>query len=312
MTERIEERIAALAERSLLREAEAGPKPGLVDRFGPGAHADMDIGHFRLSARALGPFFGRMAAIATRTRGEELARALRAEGLAAEAAMLEATGGVNTHRGAIWSLGLLSAAAGALAAGTGHLPSGEAACLEAATLARAIVDQEPDRRLSGAAESKGLAARRAYGLRSARDEALEGFPAIVGGSLPAGRALSSGRARQAAGEDALVLTILVAVMTRLDDTCIAARGGPDALRDARRAAAAVMAAGGPAGPGGAALYDVMRKDFARRRLSPGGAADLCAATLFILELEGELTTFRPVARHLATFPRPLADAAASG
>lgn len=280
MTERLEARIAALAERSMLREAEAGPKPGLVDRFGPGAHADMDIRHFRLSARALGPYFGRMAAIAALKGGEELARALRAEGLAAEAAMLAATGGANTHRGAIWALGLLSAATGSLASRTVYRPSGEAVCLEAATLARGILGLAPERRLAEAPESKGQAARRAYGLRSAREEALEGFPAIVEGALPVARALSP------VDEDAFVVTVLVAIMARLDDTCLAARGGPGAIGEARRGAAAIMSAGGPASPAGAALYGAMRGDFAQRHLSPGGAADLCAATLFLLELEG--------------------------
>jgi len=294
VSERVEELVAALAERSLLREVEAGPKPGLVDRFGPGAHADMDIGRFRLSASALGPRFGRMAAIATHERGAALARALRTEGLAAEEAMLAATGGVNTHRGAIWTLGLLSAAAGAFAARTGRWPAGEAACRGAATLAREILGLEPGLRALGAPDSKGLAVRRAYGLRSAREEALEGFPAIIDGALPAGRALSAGRARALADEDTLVVTILIALMARLDDTCLAARGGLDALRETQRRAEAILAAGGPASPAGGALYEAMREDFARRRLSPGGSADLCAATLFILELESSSLSPRPL------------------
>ncbi|MBU1082359.1 MAG: triphosphoribosyl-dephospho-CoA synthase, partial [Spirochaetes bacterium] len=100
-------RTARLAARSLLREAEAAPKPGLVDRLGPGSHSDMDIGHFRLSAAALEPYFTRMAEEGDPER-------LRSLGIEAEAAMLAATGGVNTHKGAIWALGLLCAAAGTL------------------------------------------------------------------------------------------------------------------------------------------------------------------------------------------------------
>jgi triphosphoribosyl-dephospho-CoA synthase len=105
--------IAAAAVRALLEELATWPKPGLVSHVDNGSHDDMDAAMLRRSAEVLGPFF------------EELARAgsdhdsmasLRAIGLRAEAAMLTSTGGVNTHRGTIFGLGLLCAAAGLKAA----------------------------------------------------------------------------------------------------------------------------------------------------------------------------------------------------
>jgi len=277
-------RTADLAVRALLREAEAGPKPGLVDRFGPGAHTDMDISHFRLSAEALRPFFASMVTART-------PESLRNLGLEAETAMLAATGGVNTHKGAIWTLGLLCAASGRVAtsrasgqAGVG-MGTAEAVCDAAAELARLIIalPPAPDRttRMPVRLPTNGQAARGAYGLRSARDEAAAGFPAIRAGALPLARSLRGSRAP----EDERVITVLLGAMAHADDTCLVARGGVEALVKARRQAAAVLDAGGPGSAAGAAMYAVMVDAFLTRRLSPGGAADLCAAALFLADLE---------------------------
>ncbi|KAB0630793.1 triphosphoribosyl-dephospho-CoA synthase MdcB, partial [Burkholderia stagnalis] len=103
------ERIGALAERSLLLEIGTYPKPGLVSQVDTGSHADMDASTFARSAAVLAPYFAELADAGA--RDAEMA-ALRKIGLRAEHAMLAATGGVNTHRGAIFGLGLLCAAAG--------------------------------------------------------------------------------------------------------------------------------------------------------------------------------------------------------
>lgn len=276
---RFAKRTAERAVRSLLREAEAAPKPGLVDRLGSGSHADMDIHLFRRSAATLGPYFGRMVVARS-------ARELRALGIEAETAMLEATGGINTHRGAIWTMGLLCAAAGSLfraASYDGAAPDATALCNEAAVIAAAIVAL--DRSVAGVAAgptpTHGLKARADYGLRSARDEALAGFPSIRARALPLARSL---RGRQI-NDDERVIMILLAVLSEADDTCLVARGGIQALIDARTAAARILKAGGPNSAAGSELYTQMRRRFLDSRLSPGGSADLCAATLFLADME---------------------------
>ena len=99
-----------LATASLLLEVETWPKPGLVSHVDCGSHDDMHAGTFRASVReVLHPFFVALASAGGTGIGE-----LRAIGLSAKQAMMAATGGVNTHRGAIFGLGLLCAAAGAL------------------------------------------------------------------------------------------------------------------------------------------------------------------------------------------------------
>ena len=317
-------RTAEEAVRALLREAEAGPKPGLVDRFGPGVHTDMDISHFRLSAAALRPFFEAItleAALPT----DALAETLRNLGLQAESAMLAATGGINTHKGAIWTLGLLCAGVGSLIgikdsmaarsspvfgpskqdhpveflqsvptsreAGSGCLDA-EAVCAQAACHAQAILSLGAGRH-SGTylgpemdavpppENTNGLSARRTYGLRSARDEALDGFPSIQTLALPMARSLRNSML----SEDEKVISVLLAVMCQADDTCLAARGGLPALELAKSAARAVLDAGGLLSGAGGILYRRMVTDFESRKLSPGGSADLCAATLFLDGME---------------------------
>ncbi len=342
-------RAAQTAVRALLREAEAGPKPGLVDRFGPGVHTDMDIRHFRLSATALGPFFEaitlesaifmatmpqngygrfdlRPASTATsqyadtRDAPTALAVTLRNLGVQAESAMLSATGGINTHKGAIWTLGLLCAAVGSLAGygsskAAGILPASLPRCLDtessylnagivcahAAQLAQAILSfgVDPDsitnsgrnaitpqnmHTLPAPGMTKGLVARQAYGLRSARDEALAGFPSIQFRALPLARKLRNSRLP----EDEKVISVLLAVMCEADDTCLVARGGLPALQAAKSTARQVLDRGGPGSGEGGILYRKMVADFKDQGLSPGGSADLCAATLFLAELEAGL------------------------
>ena len=106
------ELLADLAVCTLIVEAELTPKPALVDRRGSGAHDDMDLGLLCRSAHTLRPTFAALAARAhRRAASQRLREELAAIGRRGEREMLAVTGGVNTHRGAIWTLGLLTAAA---------------------------------------------------------------------------------------------------------------------------------------------------------------------------------------------------------
>jgi triphosphoribosyl-dephospho-CoA synthase len=106
----VPDHIANTAGAALLAELDTWPKPGLVSHVDQGSHTDMDAGTFQASTAAIVPFFAQLTEAGA--GGADLP-ALRDIGLAAERAMLSATGGVNTHRGAIFGLGLLCAAAGA-------------------------------------------------------------------------------------------------------------------------------------------------------------------------------------------------------
>ncbi|GAA4194672.1 triphosphoribosyl-dephospho-CoA synthase [Streptosporangium oxazolinicum] len=258
--------LAGLAVRALGQEARLSPKPGLADRRGRGAHDDMDLPLLLASARALRPTFRSIAETAERTAaGIGLREELGRLGRAGEAAMLRVTRGVNTHRGALWALGLL--VAGAVGATGEREAVGRAARLAAL----------PDRHLPAGAPSHGERARRRHGVRGARGEAEAAFPHVVEVALPRlRRARAAGLAEEVARLDALL-----AVMSLLDDTCVLHRGGPEGLRVVRSGAERVLAEGGAGTAHGHAALVELDERCVARRLSPGGSADLLAAALFL-------------------------------
>ncbi|MDP4021351.1 triphosphoribosyl-dephospho-CoA synthase MdcB [Methylobacterium sp. NEAU 140] len=265
-------RAAALAHRALIDELETWPKPGLVSPVDAGSHDDMDADSLRRSAAALRPHFADLARAGA--AGAGMAE-LRAIGLRAEAAMLAATGGVNAHRGAIFSLGLICAGEGA----SGGTDASAEARAEAvgrrwgAVIARAPVSP---------ASHGGRAARR-YGVGGAAAEAAAGFPTVRAVGLPA---LRSGRALAPADPEAARVQCLFALMAVLDDTNLLHRGGPEGLRAARAAAAAFLDAGGVGAPDWRGRAEALHRAFVAARLSPGGSADLLAATLLLDALAG--------------------------
>ena len=258
--------LAAKAVGALLDEARLTPKPALVDRRGSGAHHDLTLALLERSAHTLEPFFGAMAqAGADISIGLGLRETLGSLGRQAEMAMLEASGGINTHRGAIWALGLLVAAA---ASGQS---SAEALCCYAGAVARL-----PDR-FAGVSKTNGSAVCRAYGTPGARGEARASFPHIREVGLPAlRRNRSSG-----CGEQVALADTLLAIMTTLPDTCLLHRGGPEALAVAQAGASKVLGLGGTASTAGQQAFHELEASLLQRWASPGGAADLLAGTLFV-------------------------------
>ena len=267
--------IADAAVAALLAEAELTPKPGLVDRRGQGAHTDMDLPLLRRAAEALHPWFAAFVSASRRRRepSEELRRELAALGRDAEADMLATTGGVNTHRGAIWALGLLTAAV-TLRTGTSDARSVAAT---AAAIARHPDDACPPEALLG----HGARVRAAFGVHGARGQARQGFPHVVEIALPT---LQAAR-RHGVAEETARLTALLAIMATVDDTCVLYRGGRSGLRTVQRGAARVLRAGGPGTPRGRRLLDALDQRLTAARLSPGGCADLLAAAIFLDSLD---------------------------
>ncbi len=261
--------IGRAAVAALYDELALAPKPGLVSFIDNGSHVDMTAQHFMRSLFALRHYFGRMAELGA--EGSGFAR-LELEGQAAEARMLCATGGVNTHRGAIFCLGLLCASAGALAA--------EGTALSALGLRQRLLccwGEALTARTGRAAGSHGAQASRRFGLRGAGEEAALGLPTLFETTAPAlQRATSAGLSPVAARLQAFFATLAV-----LDDTNLAHRGGLAGLRHAQQAARGFLAAGGAARPDGLAHALAIHRDFMARRLSPGGTADLLGAACWL-------------------------------
>jgi triphosphoribosyl-dephospho-CoA synthase len=264
--------IGRAAVAALHDELALSPKPGLVTLTSNGSHRDMDARTFMRSISSLRRYFVRIAHLgATGAAFPALERA----GIEAEARMLEATGGINTHRGAIFLLGLLCASAGAVAAAQRPLTP---ETLRAALIERwgAALRQ---RALRPSTLPGGTAARR-VGLRSASEEAALGFPAVFETAAPAMRAaIARGLPR-----DRAQLDTLFHLMATLDDSNLAHRGGLDGLRFAQRAARAFIEQGGAAAPDAEDRAAAIAVDFEARRLSPGGSADMLAAVCWMRRL----------------------------
>jgi triphosphoribosyl-dephospho-CoA synthase len=265
--------LARAAVAALYDELRAYPKPGLVSAIDSGAHADMDFALMSRSADSLLKPFASLAAAGREASSFE--DVLMPLGMAAERRMLAVTGGVNTHRGAIFSLGLIVAAV-ARAAGA---PAGLSPELVQATLMREWGDALEAHAARGAAAfSHGSVVRRKTGCDGARHEAARGFPSIFGIGVPAySQALEAGLDGNAAS-----IQTLFALMEAVDDTTVLYRGGLGAGLFVRRSAVAFLSRGGCAREGWFEEAERLHRAFVARNISPGGCADLLAVTRFVV------------------------------
>jgi triphosphoribosyl-dephospho-CoA synthase len=264
------------AVRALYAEVALDPKPGLVSFRDNGSHLDMNAQTFMRSLFALRHYFPRMVQAGAATAPFS---ALERLGQNAEVRMLAATGGINTHRGAIFGLGLLCASAGqVLAQGLALTPLH----LRAVLLSTWGEDLSRRARLARLATptSNGQRVAQRHGLRSAGEQAAQAFPVLFEVTLPALRAaLLAGIPVRAARVQALFAT-----MAKLDDTNCVHRGGMEGLRYVQASAHEFLELGG-----------VMRADWlvhaqslharcVERHLSPGGSADILASACWLASL----------------------------
>ncbi|MGR4050744.1 triphosphoribosyl-dephospho-CoA synthase CitG [Kosakonia cowanii] len=254
--------VPALAARALRLELDLTPKPGLVDRANSGAHRDMDYALFLASIDAITPWFARFEQAGFDSAHKPAAaqlRLIRPMGIACEQAMFAATRGVNTHKGGIFSLGLLSFAAGRLR-GQGLQLSASALCHEVSAICRGLVARE----LAGRAQAvtSGEKQFRDYGLTGARGEVEQGFITVRRAVLPFWQ--------QEQGERRLH-SALLRLMAVNRDSNLVSRGGMAGLHYVQDYAQQLLASGWE-------RDDLRQMDQAliARHLSPGGSADLLA------------------------------------
>lgn len=267
------EKIGTLAVKALLDEVCTSPKPGLVDRDNSGSHQDMDLFTFLASAASLTPYYIRCAAIGMETADsspEATFSELRKAGLLAEQTMWEATGGINTHKGAIFTMGLLCGAAGRL-----HRPEwgyeDAALCREVAAMTTSAM--EADLRDPGH-NTAGEYLYVNHGIRGVRGEAARGLPSVLRVGLPAFR---RGLSRELSRNDAGVYTLL-ALISQVEDTNLLHRGGAEKASRASNYCKTILE--------NFVISEVRELDgwFVRENLSPGGCADLLAAVYFLFDL----------------------------
>lgn len=268
------QQIDELACNALRQEVMLDNKPGLVCPSRQGSHVDMNCTTFQTSIDALQGYFG--ACFKAGFEGKEF-RDLQRLGVVAEKAMFNATQGVNTHKGAIFMMGLLAGAAG--------VQYGEYGCFEPVRTGRLVAAKWGVNILlagvqPGVLPTHGRHVKNAFGLPGAREQAAQGFPVLFATTVPQLHgALSEGASTEQASLHALVST-----MATLPDTNLAHRGGLKGLLWAQRRADLFLAEGGVFATNWRQNAAAMCTEFEAHWLSPGGSADLLSAALFVQSL----------------------------
>lgn len=261
---------------ALCAEAELTPKPGLVDADNQGPHPDMTLPMFQASAHALAPFLTRCAitgsGFAQQPPDEAVLAAVRPVGLQAEQAMLNATGGANTHKGALFAFGILAAVLGRRIA-RGERPGWAALSGDIQAVCAGLRQEQ------GQGDTAGARFYREYGLGGARGEALSGFATVTDVALPAYR-----QAFAATGNrDHALRYALLKLLAHNRDTNVVKRGGIEALGLLQAKAHEILADTQVFRRPEALCAALKRFDgwCTARNLSTGGSADLLALTIWI-------------------------------
>lgn len=268
---------------ALMAEVSATPKPGLVDLHDNGAHTDMNYDTFAASTGAIVPWLVKMAAAGfawEQAPEEGLFAAIRPLGMEAERAMFAATGGVNTHKGMIFSMGIVAAAGGwYLRAHERFDP--ERVLLLCGEMCRELLEQDFQSIDLSHPKTHGEILYARYGARGIRGEVQQGFPSIRTVSLPALRRLKN----QGYEDNAAYLDTLLALMAQVDDTNVLIRTSPALLAYEKQEAARILELGGAGTEEGLEALRRLNLDFIVRNISPGGCADLLAVTILLYQLE---------------------------
>ena len=270
------DKFAIVATESLIKEARTTPKPGLVDMDNNGSHKDMDLEMFIKSANALTPYFRKCIEIGQNfaDKPDGIFPELRREGLLAEHAMYEATGGINTHKGAIYSMGIICGALGCLWTAEKEVLRADEIFSMCSRITKEAVNadfQNIDYSTAGG---------RLYlekGIKGIRGEVSEGFPSVKNIALPV---FKSALAERYSENDAGVFA-LIHLISNVDDTNILSRGGEEGSIFAKSVAKELLSKS--PFPDLNEVRDADKR-FIEKNLSPGGCADLLAVTYFIQEL----------------------------
>ena len=260
--------LAHLACDALQQELDTTPKPGLVDQHDSGAHADMDYRLMQRSIHALRPYFVQLAQVAQ--QGQLTHPVISAIGIEAERAMLAATGGVNTHRGALFSMGLAIVAAGSSLSEYSEFSeysdysdysehSDFSLQSAIAQLAQAFPDTQG---------THGSRAVSQYQAKGALAMAREGYEQLFSDWLPFLRNLKQ------QGDPYAHHKTLLRIMSQLDDTNILHRCGAEVASRVKAEAADLLA------HFSTDALDDMNRRYSAENISPGGSADMLALTIF--------------------------------
>ncbi len=278
--------ISEFALRALLYEVSASPKPGLVDRFGSGAHRDMDFYTFMNSAAALGGYFRECAQVGVNLEVavDEMMPHLRPLGIEAEKRMLIATGGVNTHKGLIYAMGLLSAAGARICFERKSTRVEQSKWLEMlGESVKQMVLPEMTYEISclEKSETYGGEQYKTLGILGARGEALSGYEkARCIGVVALNESI---REKHLALNEALLYSLMKLCLV-IEDSNVIGRHNLKTLRESQMHIQRVLEEGHFLNESGRKAYEGYCEWCRLNRISHGGAADMLAIAYFMYSL----------------------------
>ncbi|KAA8432304.1 triphosphoribosyl-dephospho-CoA synthase CitG [Weissella paramesenteroides] len=278
------QQVVNAALQALLYEVSVTPKPGLVDPASVGAHDDMDVFTFIDSAITLRPYFEAVyqQAINFDKRDlSELFEQIRPLGITAEQEMFAATNNVNTHKGAIFSLGILVAATGVLERQKIPYDTTKLMMVVEKMLTHLLKNDFADlsaKKKLTAGEKQFLQ----YGKGGIREEAAAGYPTVIKVALPYLRRNNGTRNQR------LLNTLMLIVKSSQDSNLIKRAGSVNVLPWVKEKVDFFFSLGGSQTEGGRLYLEQLDNLFIEKNLSLGGSADLLILTIYCALLEGIL------------------------
>lgn len=278
---------ASLAQRSILYEVSTTPKPGLVDRENSGSHKDMDFFTFMASSSALYRGLYECAECGfefSESDNINLIDKLRIPGIQCEKEMFKATDGVNTHKGIIFSLGILCAAAGKSYREFGaENYNAETICEKVKEIAIDITARDFKEIKQKKLLTHGEMLYKKYGFKGIRGEVESGFATVRKSAVPILRYWYSNKTLSM---NDIFLQVLINLMAESEDTNVIIRGGVESLIYTKTVSKEFLQSGGMKQPYAKEKLEQMNRNFVEKNISPGGAADLLAVSIFFGLMEG--------------------------
>lgn len=274
--------IASLGQRAILYEVSTTPKPGLVDRENSGSHKDMDFFTFMASSSAL--YKGIYECTLEGMNFQEVDKTklldrIRRPGIECEEAMFKATNGVNTHKGIIFSIGILSAVAGYLYMKSNKIKFNiDEVCDEVKEVCKDLSYKDFQHIPKKEKLTHGEWLFKEYGYKGIRGEVESGFNTVRNVAIPI---LTKWSNNKDLSMNDLFLQMLMSIITRSEDTNVVMRGGVDSLQYVKEVSMEFLNQGGMYNKGAKEKLEQINKVFIERNISPGGAADLLAVGIFL-------------------------------
>ena len=275
--------IGDMAGSALLEEVYTAPKPGLVDPLSNGAHRDMNLLTFKRSTDALLPYFREFAetGIHMSEKPEGCFLKIRQIGIQAENAMYEATGQVNTHKGAVFTMGILCAAAGSCFKKYGQVSISSLIMQEQKMVRNILLNELDSIQFKNSKDTHGQKNLCTYGSRGIRGEAADGYPSVINLALPV---IRQGK-KEGRYWNLVKIQTLFTLMSQVEDGNILSRCRREGLKEVQKLSQEFLLTGGAYSQG--AMEELIKLDtyFIHKNYSSGGCADLLAASVFLSEIE---------------------------